>query len=479
MFRKKIDPDKLMKTARLRIEKLESSRSGRSLCFVDQSIMENLGLSTGDIIEIAGRMKTAGIGVASFADKGKEIIRIDEIQRLNLGSNIGEFVTIQYVNAEPAQGIELAPTKSIYDIKKQADIIKGKLIDKPVMVGDLIDVPGAFIKSNEGNNPMNGFMRMFNMGKPKRPSLGPLRLVVLNTYPVDKVVRLTRDTRIKVNKKIAYLNSSGKLVTFDDVGGLEKQISEVKKVLELCSSIPTITEKFNIEPSRGILLAGPSGTGKTLLAKVIANETDFNFISILPSDIFQKYQEASVNKLKQLFLEAEVNAPSIIFIDHIETFAPIIQKELIENSSGLEHRIVTQLMELMDGMEHYRNVIVLGATHKLELIEPALLRPGRFDKIIHFSLPNLSSRVKIYQIHTKYLPLDEEISIEEIAELSENFSGADIKGVCRLAIMNAAERENPDINSEDDKIHDDSDIQLKIFRKDFLNAIEEIADRLN
>ena len=479
MFHKKTDHDKMMKTARLRIESLESSRSGRGLCYVDQSIMGRLGLSTGDIIEIVGRNRTAGIIVENLADKGKEIIRIDGIQRLNLGSTIAEFVTIRYVNVEPAREIELSPTKGIYDIKKQADAIKGKLIDKPVMVGDLIDVPGAYIKSDEGANPMNGFMRMLNMGRtPKRATLGSLRLVVLNTRPIDKVVRFTRDTRIKINKKVAYLNSSGKLITSDDIGGLEKEISEIKKILELNSNHSTITEKFNIEPPKGILLVGPSGTGKTLLAKVIANETDCDFISILPSDIFHKYQGVSENKLKQLFEEAEVKNPSLIFIDHIDSIAPIIQRELIENSRHLEHRIVTQLMGLMDGMHPYRNVIVLGATHKLELIEPALLRPGRFDKIIHISLPDLSSKIKIYQIHTKYLPLDDEISLEEIAKLSENFTGADIKGVCRLAIMNATEREKPDINTEGDKIFDDSDIQLKINRKDFLSAIEEIADRL-
>lgn len=480
MVRKKIDFDKVMETVRLRIKSLDYSRSGRSLCYVDQSVMERLGLSTGDIIEITGRKKTAGIIVTSSTDKGKEIIRIDGTQRLNLGSDIGEIVSIRYINAVPAKEIELAPITDIYDIKKQADAIKGKLIDKPLMVGDIIDIPGAIIKSNVGVNPMNGFTRMLNMrGNPKRPILGPLRLVVLNTSPIDKVVRITRDTRIKINKKIVYLNSSGKLFTSDDIGGLEKELSEIKKILEFSLNIPTFTEKFNIEPPRGILLVGPTGMGKTLLAKVIANETDYNFISILPSDIFLKYQGASEKKLKKLFSEAEVNAPSIIFIDHIETIAPIIQKEAIESSSSLEHRIETQLMALMDGMQPYRNVIVLGVTHKLELMEPALLRPGRFDKIIRISLPDLSGRVKIYQIHTKYLPLDEEISLEEIAKLSEKFTGADIKGVCRLAIMNAAEREKQEINTEFDKISDDSNIQLKISREDFLNAIKEITDRLN
>ena len=156
--------EKVKRTAKLRIERLESSRSGRSLCYIDQNILENLGLSTGDIVEIIGRKRTAGIVVASFADKGKGVIRIDGIQRKNLGSTIGEFVKIRPTIASPAREIELAPTKAIYDIKKQADIIKGKLIDKPIMTGDIIDVPGAYIKTNEENNPMNGFMRMLNMG---------------------------------------------------------------------------------------------------------------------------------------------------------------------------------------------------------------------------------------------------------------------------------------------------------------------------
>ena len=256
------------KSAKLRIERLESSRSGRSLCYVDQTIMETLGLSTGDIIEIVGKKRTAGIVVASFADKGKEIIRIDGIQRLNLGSTIGELVTIRYINAEPAKEIELAPTKGIYDIKKQADAIKGKLIDKPVMVGDLIDVPGAFIKSDEGSNPMGGFMRMLNMGgNPKRPTLGPLRLVVLDTNPLDKAVKITRDTRIKINKKVALLNISGEIITYDDVGGLTDEIQRIREVIELPIRHPELFRRLNIEPPKGVLFYGPPGTGKTLMAK--------------------------------------------------------------------------------------------------------------------------------------------------------------------------------------------------------------------
>ncbi|MHA1472479.1 MAG: AAA family ATPase, partial [Promethearchaeota archaeon] len=372
------------KSVKLRVERLEPSRSGRSLCYVDQSIMERLRLSTGDIIEIIGRKRTAGIIVASFADKGKEIIRIDGIQRLNLGSTIGEFVTIRYINAEPAKEIELAPTKEIYNIKKQADAIKGKLIDKPVMAGDLIDIPGAFIKSDEGNNPMNGFMRMLNMGgTQKRATLGPLRLVVLNTKPMDQVVKFTRDTRIKINKKVALLNISGEIITYDDVGGLTDEIQRIREVIELPIRHPELFRRLNIEPPKGVLFYGPPGTGKTLMAKAVSQEANAHFITINGPEIMSKFYGDSERNLKNIFNEAEKHAPTIIFIDELDSIAP----KRSEVTGEVERRVVSQLLTLLDGMKGREGVIVIGATNRIDAIDQALRRPGRFDTEIRFRVP--------------------------------------------------------------------------------------------
>jgi len=479
MFHKKNDPDELTEMPRLKIVRLDSARSGRSLCYIDQAVLDNMRLSTGDIVEIIGRKRTAGIVVASPADRGKNIIRLDGIQRKNLGSTIGEFVTIQPTIASPAREIELAPTKAIYDIKKQAEIIKGKLIDKPIMAGDIIDIPGAFINSNEAGKPMNGFMRMLGGGGgSRRPTLGPLELIVLNTKPNNEVVRFTRDTRIKLRKKVAYLNKFGLLLTSEDIGGLEKQILEIKTLLELNFDRLLIKEKLAMDNLKGLLLIGPSGVGKTLLAKVIANETDYNFIPILPSDIMYKYQGESEKKLVELFFQAESKGPTVIFIDHIDSIAPIIQMELVENARYLEYRILTQLMELMDGIQSFKNVFVLGATHKLDIIEPALLRTGRFTKFIELPLPDLNQRSKIYYIHTKNVSLDDEISLLEIAKYSENFTGADIKGVCQLAAINAVKREMLDFNTNAINSANGLEKEIILEKQDFLSAIEEITEKL-
>ncbi|MFX0049254.1 MAG: CDC48 family AAA ATPase, partial [Candidatus Hermodarchaeota archaeon] len=458
------------KSANLRVERLESSRSGRSLCYIDQAILDNLGLATGDIIEIIGRKRTAGIVVASPIDKGKEIIRIDGIQRLNLGSTIGEFVTIQPALTSPAREIELAPTKEIYDIKKQADIIKGKLIDKPIMTGDIIDVPGAFIRTDEENNPMNGFMRMLNMGGgSKRPTLGPLRLIVLNTKPSDEVVRFTRDTRIKINKKVALLNVSGEIITYDDVGGLSEEIQRIREVIELPIRHPELFRRLNIEPPKGVLFHGPPGTGKTLMAKAVSQEANAHFLIINGPEIMSKFYGDSERNLKNIFNQAEIHEPTIIFIDELDSIAP----KRSEVTGEVERRVVSQLLTLLDGMKGREGVIVIGATNRLDAIDPALRRPGRFDTEIRFRVPNKKARNEIFKIHTRGMPMEADVDIDYYSDITNGFVGADIMAFVREAAMDAIRDILPEINI-DEPIPIEIIQKLFVKDKNFQKALREI-----
>jgi len=460
----------LKKTAKLRIDRLEPNRSGRSLCYIDQAILDNLGLATGDIVEIIGRKRTAGIVVASFADKGEPIIRIDGIQRLNLGSTIGEYVTIQSTRASAAREIELAPTKEIYDIKKQADIIKGKLIDKPIVTGDIIDIPGAFIKTNEDNNPMNGIMRMFNMGGgAKRSTLGPLRLIVLNTKPNDEVVRFTRDTRVKINKKIALLNVSGEIITYDDVGGLTDEIQRIREVIELPIRHPELFRRLNIEPPKGVLFHGPPGTGKTLMAKAVSQEANTHFLIINGPEIMSKFYGDSERNLKNIFNQAERHEPTIIFIDELDSIAP----KRSEVTGEVERRVVSQLLTLLDGMKGREGVIVIGATNRIDAIDPALRRPGRFDTEIKFRVPDKEARNEIFKIHTRGMPLDADVDIDLYSEITHGFVGADIMAFVREAAMDAIRDILPEINI-DEAIPIEVIQKLFVKDKNFEKALKEI-----
>ncbi len=458
------------KEAKLRIERLDSSRSGRSLCYIDQTVLDNMRLSTGDIVEIIGRKRTAGIVVASPADRGKNVIRIDGIQRKNLGSTIGEFVTIQPTIASPAREIELAPTKAIYDIKKQAEIIKGKLIDKPIMAGDIIDVPGAFIKTDEANNPMNGFMRMLGGGGgARRPTLGPLKLIVLNTKPSNEVVRFTRDTRIKLNKKVALLNVSGEIITYDDVGGLSDEIQRIREVVELPIRHPELFRRLNIEPPKGVLFYGPPGTGKTLIAKAVSQEANANFFIINGPEIMSKFYGDSERNLKGVFDRAERNSPAIIFIDELDSIAP----KRSEVTGEVERRVVSQLLTLLDGMKGREGVIVIGATNRIDAIDPALRRPGRFDTEIRFRVPNKKARNEIFKIHTRGMPMEVDVDVDFYSENSHGFVGADIMAFVREAAMDAIRDILPEINI-DEPTPIEIIQKLVVKDKNFLKALREI-----
>ena len=457
------------KKIKLRIEELDKSRSGRSLCYIDQQVLEQLGLTTGNIIEIRGKKKTTGIVVSSIADKGKGIIRLDGIQRLNAGATIGEFVSIKEAKVYAAEEIELTPTKPDIDLKRQADAIKAKLIDKPVVIGDIVDILGAVYQKRDSNNPMDFMGMLMPKSAKRRPTLGLLRLIVENTKPHDKVVKITRDTRIKVNKRVAVLNVSGGVVTYDDVGGLIDEIQRIREMVELPLKHPELFHRLNIDPPKGVLFYGPSGTGKTLMAKAVSQESNAHFIIINGPEIMSKFYGASEGRLRDIFRDAEENAPSIIFIDEIDSIAP----KRVDTSGEVERRVVSQLLSLLDGLRGRGEIICIGATNRINAIDEALRRPGRFDREIEFGVPNMKGRKEIFQIHTRGMPLEDDVDLDKYADITYGFVGADIMAVCREAAMFALRKILPKINL-DEPIPSKIIQELKINNDDFMQAINMI-----
>jgi len=264
---------------------------------------------------------------------------------------------------------------------------------------------------------------------------------------------------------------------FNDIGGLKVQINEVKFLLGLNQHKRFESEEYeliNKTLARGLLFSGVSGTGKTLMMKTIADQSTRRILSINAPEIMSKFQGESEKKLRMFFTDAKNDSPSILFIDHIDSIAPKISKQMLETGRYLEHRVVSQLLSLIDGINSRGDVIIIGATNKIELIEPALLRPERFDKIIQFPLPNLQDRIEIFTIKARDLNCDGAVSYEELADLTENFTGAEISGVCKLAHYNAIKRKS--VNS-DSKIKNKKDKEVLIYSEDFINAIMEINER--
>jgi len=457
-----------VKITKLRIERLEKSRSGRSLCYIDQDVMFSLGLSTGDIIEMRGKKKTTGIAVSSSSDRGKGIIRLDGLQRLNAGATIGEFISLKLAKVYPATEIILTPTKPNIDLKRQADAIKSKLIDKPVVIGDVVDVLGTFVQRDNGENPMSEIMKMFQLSGKKRTTLGTLRLIVENLKPAGKVVKITRNTLIKVNKRVAVLNVSGGVVTYDDVGGLTDEIQRIREMVELPLKHPELFHRLNIDPPKGVLFYGPSGTGKTLMAKAVSQESSANFITINGPEIMSKFYGASEGRLREIFREAEENAPSIIFIDEIDSIAP----KRMDTSGEVERRVVSQLLSLMDGLRGRGEIICVGATNRVNAIDEALRRPGRFDREIEFGVPNVKGRKEIFQIHTRGMPLLD-VDLDSYSAITHGFVGADIMAVCREAAMFSLRRILPKINL-DEPIPGEIIQELNIRGEDFVKAINMV-----
>ena len=416
---------------------------GRGVARVDYEVMDMLNLQSGDVIEIKGKRRTVAKVLPLYpTDEGRGIIRIDGLIRSNAGVAIGDNVTVRKVKAVPAERIVISPMEEVPYIDER--YITDALEGLPVVKGDNIIVPyfGGRITFN-----------------------------VIQTSPANaEAVIINQKTIIERTGRGQGLKGVPR-VTYEDIGGLKEEIQKIREMVELPLRHPELFERLGIEPPKGVLLYGPPGTGKTLLAKAVANETNATFIHISGPEIMSKFYGESEARLREKFQEAKEKAPSIIFIDEIDAIAP----KRDEVTGEVERRVVSQLLTLMDGLETRGKVIVIGATNRPNAIDPALRRPGRFDREIELKVPDKQGRLEILQIHTRNMPLAEDVDLEKIASQTHGFVGADLEYLAKEAAMKALKRVLPKINLEEERIPAEVLNEIKVTMQDFLDALKEIT----
>ena len=422
---------------------------GRGVALVDPKVMENLNLSTGDVIEIRGRKKSYLLLWSSQpTDYGTGLIRVDGYTRNNIGVGIDDRVTIQKVSdIKKAEQVILSPTEEL-NIVGLEEHLPGLLEGRVVAKGDMI--------------PLNIMGRKIGFVITSiSPSLDAAASVIdshLTEFIIGSVPKATTK------------GGAVPRITYEDIGGLRNEVQKVREMIELPLRHPEIFERIGIEAPKGVLLYGPPGTGKTLLAKAVANETNANFYSIGGPEIMSKFYGESEERLRETFKEAQGNSPSIIFIDEIDSIAP--KRE--EVSGDVEKRVVSQLLTLMDGIEARGKLVVIGATNRPNAIDPALRRPGRFDREIEIGIPDEEGRYDILQIHTRGMPLTEDVDLQAIAKVTHGFVGADLEALSKEAAMRSLRRILPEINMEQSKIPVEVLNKIKITNKDFENSLKDV-----
>ncbi len=430
-------------TVTLKVMEAYTRDVGRGVARIDYEVMDMLNLQSGDVIEIKGKRRTVAKVLPLYpTDEGRGIIRIDGLIRSNAGVAIGDNVTIRKVKAVPAERIVISPMEEVPYIDER--YITDALEGLPVVKGDNIIVPyfGGRITFN-----------------------------VVQTSPANaEAVIINQKTIIERTGRGQGLKGVPR-VTYEDIGGLKEEIQKIREMVELPLRHPELFERLGIEPPKGVLLYGPPGTGKTLLAKAVANETNATFIHISGPEIMSKFYGESEARLREKFQEAKEKAPSIIFIDEIDAIAP----KRDEVTGEVERRVVSQLLTLMDGLEARGKVIVIGATNRPNAIDPALRRPGRFDREIELKVPDKQGRLEILQIHTRNMPLAEDVDLEKIAAQTHGFVGADLEYLAKEAAMKALKRVLPKINLEEERIPAEVLNEIKVTMQDFLDALKEIT----
>jgi transitional endoplasmic reticulum ATPase len=416
---------------------------GRGIARIDPKVVQELGLTSGDVLQIIGKRKTNALcWPAHEQDYGKGIVRIDGYLRNNAGVSIDDKVTIRKIDAKIAERLTLAPTEPLRIVGGEeylSQLLEGRVLSR----GDYV--------------PINIMGRTVN-------------LVVTNTSPPAEAVIVTEGTEVLVGEQVKEPIRAIPKISYEDIGGLRPVIQKIREMIELPLRHPELFERLGVEAPKGVLLHGPPGTGKTLLARAVASETNANFLSIGGPEIMSKYYGESEERLRDVFKEAQENAPSIIFIDEIDSIAP--KRE--EVTGEVEKRVTSQLLSLMDGLQSRGKVVVIGATNRPNAIDPALRRPGRFDREIEIGVPDRDGRLEVLEIHTRGMPLAEDVDLKKLADVTHGFVGADLESLAKEAAIRALRRILPEINLEAQSIPGDILNKIIVKMADFQDALKEI-----
>ncbi len=427
----------------MRIGEAKQRDVGKKRARIGPDAMDYLKVTPGDVIEISGRRSSCAIvWPADEDEKFPDIIKIDGQTRRNIAAAVNDIVKIKKVTTKVAKSVVLMPVNDVVTVDKEfTDFVKNRLKGLPLSHGDDISV---MILGNSMDFKIN--------------KVSPKSVVKIDRSTVLNILSET-----EVDRKIR--------VTYEEVGGLGTEIKAMREIVELPLRHPELFSTLGIEPHSGILLYGPPGCGKTLIAKVLASESEANMYSINGPEIMNKYYGETEARLREIFKEAKDNSPSIIFIDEIDAIAP--KRE--EAYGDVEKRVVAQLLALMDGLTERGNVIVLGATNRPESVDPALRRPGRFDREVEISVPNEDGRLEILQIHTRGMPISEDVNLKNLASELHGYTGADIKSLCREAAMKSIRRYLPEIDLESERIPSEILKSMEIRWMDFYDAMHEVV----
>ncbi len=428
----------------LRVAEAKQRDVGRSKVRLDSEYLIKIKAEIGDIVEVEGKRLTAAVALPAYAeDAGSDIIRMDGILRKNAGVSIGDKVVVRKAVVKKATQVKLAPVGFTITVDQAfGNYVKRQLIDTPLAEGNSILIP------------VLGQAMQFN---------------VTGTKPAGVVI-VTEDSNIQLlEKPVSEVKVSR--ITYEDIGGLHDEIQRIREMVELPLKHPELFKRLGIDPPKGVLLHGPPGCGKTLIAKAVANEADAHFVAINGPEIMSKYYGESEQRLREVFEEAKQHAPAIVFIDELDAIAP--KRE--EVTGEVEKRVVAQLLALMDGLEARGDIIVVGATNRVNAIDPALRRPGRFDREIEIGVPDKRGRHEIMLIHTRNMPLAKDVDLRRLADITHGYVGADASALSREAAMKALRRILPELDLEQERIPAEMLEKLEVTQADFMDAFKEIT----